>query len=884
MDLLPESLRARATALNGRDCDDGAGPVLYWMRTAVRAHDNPALNAAVELANSLGVPMLIWHALSERYPFASDRHHRFILEGARDVQRECAERGIPYVFHLERPGQRGDFLRRLAGRAAAIVTESFPWTPIRRWTRAVAKAAPVGMIGVDAACLVPMPQVPANARERAFGFRRKTADLRAAALAASEYDPVLQIEGALPELPVAPLDLQGIDLGALIARCEIDHTVGPVPHTPGGSRAGYARWHAFRDGALRSYDARRNDPLQDGVSRMSPYLHYGHVSPMRIAREAHDLGGRGADKFLDELLVWRELAWAWCFHNRDHDSLDALPEWARETLQAHAQDQRPAIFDAERLARGRTGDALWDAAQRSLLIHGELHNNLRMTWGKMIPQWTPDPETALARLIDLNHRYALDGRDPNSYGGLLWCLGAFDRPFDPPRAVLGRVRPRDTGTHAKRLDVAAYAARVNQPAHAAPPRVAVVGAGMAGLIAGRTLADHGWPVTLFDKGRVPGGRLATRRSRDHRNLRFDHGVPAFRVEDPRFRRLLDAWCEAGLVTTLPDPAGNLFTAVDGAAAIGAHLAADLDVHAGVRIAALERAATAPDASDSAGTVQTEAPSGAQTRTTRPDAGPCWWLTDADGSRHGPFDALVLALPPAQAAALLRDSAVEGLAEKLAPQLASRPMQPVWTAMVHRPDVDVRNLAFMTAPPRDAAAGSGDSVASARSAASTTTAPEASALPDHGPIALMVNEAARDDGRRRGCFTFHASAQFSLEQLEAAPESVARLLGPAIGALLGVSVDVDDPAQLAAIRCHRWRYAQPGPDGLRDLPPVAAWHGEHALVLCGDWIAPSGCCGVERAYLSGAAAAGRLLGSRLRGPERADEPPGAPQADLFDGGA
>ncbi|MEE4380371.1 MAG: FAD-dependent oxidoreductase, partial [Pseudomonadales bacterium] len=718
IDLLPDALRERTTALNRQPVVESAAFVLYWMRTSVRGHENPALDAALLLGRSLGVPVFVYHALSERYPFASDRHHRFILEGARDVQAELAARGIGYAFHLERPGHRGDHLLTLASRAAAVVTESFPWTPIRAWTRRVAHEAPVGTIGVDAACLVPMRTVPADARDRAFRFRKATRTAREAALAAEPEEIAPEHPPFLPDLPFEPVDLATADLAELVAACAIDHTVGPVPHTPGGSRAGYARWEAFRDGGLRRYDKRRNDPLADGVSRLSPYLHYGHVSPFRVAREAAEAGGSGAEKFLDELLIWREMSWAWCFHEKTHDTLEALPAWARETLAAHAEDRRPTLHGRERLARGRTGDALWDAAQRSLVIHGELHNNVRMTWGKMIPQWSPDPETALARLIDLNHRYALDGRDPNSYGGLLWCLGGFDRPFDPERPVLGRVRPRDTATHARRLDVAAYAAHTGRAARPAPPRVAVIGAGVAGLVAARTLADHGWPVALFDKGRRPGGRLATRRSRTDARLAHDHGAPMLRAGDPRFRRAVDDWVEAGVLAPWPAAGDDAFVPVPDASALGAHLAADLDPATGVRIEALARDADG------------------------------WTLTDDAGEAHGPFDALVLALPPAQAAALLRDAGEDDLAARL----AEHPAEPCWTALVQAPEAGA---------PFD------------------LLAPEAST------IALAVREDAKPGRDTGGCFTVHTRADWARAHLEDEPDAVATALAPELSTLLGV---------------------------------------------------------------------------------------------------
>jgi photolyase PhrII len=804
-DLLPDDLRLRAVALNPAPCNEQARFVLYWMRTSVRAHENPALDAALALGESLGLPVFVYHALSERYPFASDRHHRFILEGARDVQREFAQRGIGYAFHLERPGHRGDHLVELAGRAAAVVTESFPWRPIRAWTRRVARASTVGMIGVDAACLVPMRQVPASARDRAFRFRKATDALRNAALTAPMQERVPEHAPFVPTLPFAPLDLDRADLAALVAACEIDHMVGPVPHTRGGSVAGYARWRAFRDDGLRRYDRRRNDPLADGVSRLSPYLHYGQVSPFRIAREAAACGGSGAEKFLDELLIWREMSWAWCYHTQDPDSLDALPAWARETLAAHAQDPRPARFDRETLARGRTGDALWDACQRSLLIHGELHNNLRMTWGKMLPLWTESPEAALARLIDLNHRYALDGRDPNSYGGLLWCLGGFDRPFDPPRPVLGSVRPRDTASHARRLDVAAYATRTARAARPAAPRVAMIGAGVAGLVCARTLADHGWPVRVFDKGRQPGGRLATRRARTAPGQQHDHGAPLFACRDRRFRHYLDGWIEAGVVAPFaPREAPDAgFVAVPEAAALGRHLADGLDLAQQTRITRLQRAADG------------------------------WQLTADGGALEGPFDLILLDLPPPQAAQLVADLGVDALHD----DLASRTPAPCWTALVHCPEAG---------------------------------APFDLLQRDQGAIALAVREDAKPARHTDGCFTFHGSVEFSEAMLEATPEQVADALVEEIASLLGVPVTAD------AIQCHRWRYARlADPDG-----PECLWDQGAALGVCGDWLSATG--DLEGAFLSGAALAGRLLGSDLRSrlAEAQDEPPLAAQSDLF----
>jgi photolyase PhrII len=460
VDTLPPHLAERVRVAGPGDVARDAEFVLVWMRVAVRAHENPALDVALETGRRLGVPVFVYQALSERYPYASDRHHRFVLEGARDVARDLVERGIGHAFHLERPGHRGPYLLELAARAAVVVTEEFPVPPLRGWTERLARRAPCAVWTVDTDCIVPMRRTRSRP-ERAFRFRESTARLRAERLLRPWQDSAPHAGPFVPpDLPFAPLDLETVDLNAAIASCAIDHGVPPVADTVGGSRAGYARWEAFRDHRLARYARDRNDALRDGVSRLSPYLHHGHVSPFRIAREAAERDDDGARKFLDELVVWRELAHAFCFHTPDVHDLEAVPGWAVETLREHVRDPRERSPDDAALDEARTGDPLWDAAQISLRERGELHNNLRMTWGKAIVAWSPDAATALRRLIDLNHRYALDGRDPNSYGGLLWCLGQFDRPFDPPSPVFGRVRSRSTRAHATRLDPARYLAKV----------------------------------------------------------------------------------------------------------------------------------------------------------------------------------------------------------------------------------------------------------------------------------------------------------------------------------------------------------------------------------------------------------------------------------------
>ena len=721
--------------------------VVYWMRVAVRASENPALDVALAAAQALGKPVFVYQALSERYRHASDRLHTFILEGARDVQRQLRERGVGYAFHLERPGARAPVLRTLAQDAARVVTDFMPMQPLVRWDAEVARVAPLWR--VDASCVAPLWRF-ATPVDRAFAFRDAAKDVWARRVREPWPDVAPPGPAFLPALPFTPVDLEAADLPALVAGCDVDHTVGPVHHTPGGTSAALARWQRFVETKLGAYAKDRDDPLADGTSRMSAYLHFGHVSALRLARDAAAHRTDGADKYLDELLTWRELAWHFCWHRPDADSVEALPEWARATLAAHERDRREALPSLEQLARAQTGDAVWDAAQRQLLTHGELHNAVRMTWGKALLGWTRTAKEALSVLFELNDRFALDGRDPASVGGIRWCLGGFDRPFSPEAPVLGTVRPRPTAAYGRRIDLAEYERRVHRPARGRPLTVAVVGAGVAGAAAARALKDAGHAVVLFDKGRGPGGRLSTRREGE---ARFDHGAPYFTVRDERFARWARAWWQERVVTDWTpvslSPIGGegggegkkpspRLIGMPGNSALVSRLHHDLDVRFSVQVGELARDAER------------------------------WRLKDTAGASLGEYDVTVVALPAPQAAAL-----VDPTSFALASRLREVPFEACWAVL----------LGF------DAATGvewdlQDDGV---------------------GPLARLWRDSSKPDRRVDGGgerWVLHASPEWSARHLEASAEDVTAMLLDAFFSATGA------PRQAPSFStAHRWRFAR-----------------------------------------------------------------------------
>ena len=806
---LPQHLAERTTDLGGRAPRSGGELVIYWQRGALRAHENPALDAAIFMARHLELPLLVYQGLSRRHPWTSHRVHRFILEGMREVQGELAARGIPSACHVERRERwdEGPVLRRLAARAALVVTEDVPVEPLVTWTRSLAARHPTW--AVDASCLVPMPLV-GRTHDRAFAFRRATHKLRVARLGHPWPEQDWEGDHEVPDdLPFSPVDLREADLTELVVAAGVDPTIGPLPHTRGGSREGYLRWRDFlASGGLRAYHRARNDAARNGTSRLSPYLHMGMVSPLRIAREAWQDGSEGAEKFLDELLVWRELAWCWCRYGPDPHELSAIPAWAREGLERHAADPRE-VLSWERLVRGRTGDELWDLAQHSLRVHGELHNNVRMTWGKALPAWSASPQLALERLVDLNHRYALDGRDPASYAGVLWCLGLFDRPFSPPSPILGSVRPRPTEAHARRLDLDAYRTRVERPLRARALRVAVVGAGMAGLTAARLLLDHGQTVRVFDKSRGLGGRLATRRRPDP-DAPFDHGAQYFTARDPAFRRLVWSWVEEGLVAawqgrfarldggelSLEDEQAPRYVGLPDMRSLAEHLGRDLEILPGLRVEGLEALDARP------GPAHGEGP------------GPAWRLRCADGDFHGPFDRVLVCTPAAQAVGIL-DPAPE-----LQALARSREMVPCHAALVRLAEpvpVDLDGLKLA-----------------------------------QGPIAWAARDSSKP-GRPAGeRWVLHARPGWSQEHLEDPSEAVCTVLLEAFGAALGPHLGGPMP-EVEGVESHRWRHARPLAD--RVPGPPARFDRLLGLGVAGDWLEGAR---IEAAWRSGASLAMQVL--------------------------
>jgi len=460
-------LRAGPPASDGRY-------VLYWLQMYRRAEYNPALAEAIRRANALDLPLLVYEGLNPDYPGACDRIHRLVLECARDTARGLAGRGIPYVFHLRRRATAEDAPAAEAVRAAAVVvTDDFPAFILPGITRAVlarTEESEVPVLAVDGNGVVPL----ASLEKRQYAARTIRprlhrlipACLRSHRPVELEVDLRRDVGSLAPARGVEEVlrEGDGATLSELVASCEVDHTVPPSPRFEGGRRAALRRLDRFLEEGLAGYADAASDPGACVCSDLSPYLHFGCLDAREVALRVLDRPGvpdRSVDAFLEQLVVRRELAYNFCWFTppEGHASLEALPEWARRTIREHRDDEREHLYDAEAFERAATHDELWNAAQRELLATGTIHNYMRMLWGKKILEWSETPEEALRIMLDLHHRYALDGRNPNTYANVLWVFGLHDRAW-AERPVLGKLRYMTSDGVRRKYDAEGYLGRV----------------------------------------------------------------------------------------------------------------------------------------------------------------------------------------------------------------------------------------------------------------------------------------------------------------------------------------------------------------------------------------------------------------------------------------
>jgi deoxyribodipyrimidine photo-lyase len=470
---------------NNAETNPEADYVLYWMSIQRRLEYNFALEYAVGWANKLGKPLLIYEGLSCDIPWACDRFHQFLIEGMAETQQICAKAGWNYFSYVEtEKGQGTGLVESLAARAALVVADEYPVYIIRPYNRLISRKVTVPYITVDSNGIIPLEKSE-KPPYSAYIFRKTMQKhFRESFENGPKQHPLNDLQNlqavhipdhVLNRWPDAtPLY---DDIPELVARMPINHSVKALS-IPGTRAYALGKMQQFVSSRLYRYAEERNEPDAAAASGLSPWLHYGKISAYEIVqksleyqpkdwslnelsynngqRDGFFAGNPNVEAFLDELITWREVGFHFCHLVPNYDKYQSLPDWALQTLEEHSMDEREYVYSFDQLERAETHDPIWNAAQRQLVRDGIIQNYLRMLWGKKVLEWTPDPRTALEYLIELNNKYAIDGRDPNSYSGIFWIFGRFDRAWGPERRIFGKVRYMTSDSTAKKIKLKSY--------------------------------------------------------------------------------------------------------------------------------------------------------------------------------------------------------------------------------------------------------------------------------------------------------------------------------------------------------------------------------------------------------------------------------------------
>lgn len=436
--------------------------IVYWMQRAQRSLDNAAVDFAIAIGNELRLPVIVFFSVIANFPHANLRHYAFLSQGLPDIEADLAARNVALIVRRPPNNSLENFLREV--NAAMLIGDENPCREPDRWRKVLSRRLNLPFWTVDADVIVPSALFP----KHQYMLHTMRSRLNAELL---NYLKPLENLTANHSWP-RPQNIETFPVHDDITGGwkHLDRSVTPVDTFTGGTRAALIRLDYFVQHQISDYSKQRNHPESDGTSRMSPYLHFGHISPLTIARAIERAVHHGhataaaRDAYFNELIGWRELSINFVKHVPEYDSIQGAPEWAQNTLREHAQDRRDPEYTLEQLEGAQTHDDLWNAAQMQMVKLGWMHNHLRMYWAKKILEWAPNPARAWEYAVILNDKYELDGRDPNGYAGIAWAIGGVhDRPwFDRP--IFGTIRYMSRASTGKKFDSKLYIRQIEEAA------------------------------------------------------------------------------------------------------------------------------------------------------------------------------------------------------------------------------------------------------------------------------------------------------------------------------------------------------------------------------------------------------------------------------------
>ncbi|WP_287127312.1 deoxyribodipyrimidine photo-lyase [Desulfobacter sp.] len=446
---------SRIKILNREKVTDG-DYVLYWMQQSQRAEENHALEYAIDEANNQGRMVVVSFILTADYPDANLRHYTFLLEGLKETKQTLEKRGIQLVFRI---GHLIEEVLDIGQDASMIVCDQGYLRHQRQWRTTIAEKSNCRVVQVETDVVVPIEELSDKAEYAAYTIRPKITRRLDHYLV-----PVEQTEVRRTSLKIPFRQRELEDIHTILGDLNIDKRITAVSHIfKGGTLEAKTRFDTFLEERFSKYTDHRNKPEYPDISGMSPYLHFGQISPLYLALKIKALNDEYPESqaaYLEELIIRRELAANFVFFNPSYDSLACLPAWAKKTLAEHESDDREYLYSKSQLIAYRTHDEYWNAAMKEMIVSGYMHNYMRMYWGKKILEWSPTPEMAYKTILELNNAYFLDGRDPNSYAGVNWIFGLHDRAWFE-RPIFGKVRYMAASGLERKCDIKGYVKRVN---------------------------------------------------------------------------------------------------------------------------------------------------------------------------------------------------------------------------------------------------------------------------------------------------------------------------------------------------------------------------------------------------------------------------------------
>tara|TARA_A100001037_G_scaffold306564_1_gene352730 strand:+ start:430 stop:1806 length:1377 start_codon:yes stop_codon:yes gene_type:complete len=422
--------------------------VLYWMQSSQRTYFNHALEYSIQISNKLNKFLKVCFVLNKNYPEAQNRHFLFMLEGLYEVQKELAQRKIQMTLEIGIPSK---IIKKFSQKSCLVVTDRGYTKTINSWKKEVGIKIDCRLVQVETEAIVPIEEVSNKEEYGAYTIRPKIKKLLGNYL------------HPLNPSDIKKKDTTGNSFESLKKTKHIIDNLKSVSTLPrkdffkGGSHAAKTELKRFLETKAKNYSLDKNNPSLDALSNMSPYLHFGQISPIEITLEVlkKEISDETKESYLEELIIRRELSFNFVFFNKSYDNFDCLPKWCKDTLMKHKKDKRNHIYSLEELELAKTHDPYWNAAQKEMIIKGKMHGYMRMYWGKKIIEWTKDPEVAFCNTLYLNNKYQLDGRDPNSYSGVAWCYGKHDRPWKE-RNIFGKIRYMNENGLRRKFDIETY--------------------------------------------------------------------------------------------------------------------------------------------------------------------------------------------------------------------------------------------------------------------------------------------------------------------------------------------------------------------------------------------------------------------------------------------